>query len=160
MKGGYGYVSLVKKIISIYVKKPVYSGFFDCIKMFNDLFCMKKYIEWIIDKEEEIKGIKLSRTTTNGMYIHLNTTNIEDYNKVSLLYEKLVFIKEGEEVVKAIPESIELDIKFVVEGKGKNKKYILNYSKLKEKNAKLKEKNIKTICQYSFFQVRSKIPSR
>jgi hypothetical protein len=92
----------------------------------NDVLCNGDDLSLTFDKEEEIKGIKLSRTSTNGMYIHLNTTNIEDYNKVSLLYEKLVFIKDGEEVVKAIPESIELDIKFVVEGKGKNKKYVFD----------------------------------
>ena len=92
----------------------------------NNILCNGNDFAISFDKEEKIKGTKLSRTYVNDMYIHLDTTHIDDPSKVSLLFEKMIFMKDGEVVVNALPENIELDIRFDIQGKGKKREYLFN----------------------------------
>ena len=118
-----GYINLFNQDIKLPSSININDGNYDLIIPFDSL-CNGNDLSLNFDKVEDIKNIKLGRTRLNDMYIHFDVTDIKDYSKVSLLFEKLVFMKNDEVVVDAIPENINLNIKFPIIGSGKNKKYV------------------------------------
>ena len=118
-----GSINLFNQDIKLPSSININDGNYDLIIPFDSL-CNGNDLSLNFDKVEDIKNIKLGRTRLNDMYIHFDVTDIKDYSKVSLLFEKLVFMKDDEVVVDAIPENINLNIKFPIIGSGKNKKYV------------------------------------
>ena len=114
--------NLFNQLVKLPSAMSLEDGNYDLV-MPNNILCNGNNLSISFDKVENVKSVKLGRTINNGAYIHLDLTNIEDHNKVSILFEKLTFIKNEEVVLAAIPEKIELDIKFGMTGKGKNKSY-------------------------------------